>query len=85
MDGVMVLREKNGKRKKWSRSWLQRRQQGLGVLSMLDKELIVEDSLAYRNFLRMTNPQFEYLLAAVEIDIKKQDTFMRDAISARNK
>lgn len=52
---------------------------------MLDHELKFEDPLAYRNFLRLTNPQFEYLLNAIENSIKKEDTFMRNAISTRNK
>ena len=69
----------------WSRSWLNRRSQGRGVLNMLDMELRTEDIGAYRNFLRMSSAQFELFLKLISCDIVKIDTNMREAISCRNK
>lgn len=86
---LLKKRKSNGKinksKREWSRKWLLRRQQGKGVLTMLNKELLSEDPNAYRNFVRMNNDQFEYILNLINDDIKKQDTFFREAISARNR
>ncbi|VEN58845.1 unnamed protein product [Callosobruchus maculatus] len=72
------------KRRQWSRKWLQRRH-GRGTLALLNTELRTEDPDAYKNFLRLDPAQFATLLNLVENDIKKQDTFMRESISAEHK
>ncbi|KAF2896697.1 hypothetical protein ILUMI_09478 [Ignelater luminosus] len=84
--GVIVKRRIDGcrKRKVWTKNWLQRRPNN-NVLHMLSKELLEEDPMSYRNFLRLTNSQFLYILSLVTKDIAKQETFMRDSISAQNR
>nr|CAI5825169.1 unnamed protein product [Callosobruchus analis] len=72
------------KRTLWTRKWLQRRQ-GRGTLALLNSELRTEDPESYKNFLRLAPEQFAMLLSLVEKDIKKQDTFMRESISAEHK
>ncbi|KAF2888781.1 hypothetical protein ILUMI_17392 [Ignelater luminosus] len=83
--GVIVKRRIDGRRKRkvWIKNWLQRRPNN-NVLHMLSKELLEEDPMSYRNFLRLTNSQFLYILSLVTKDIAKQETFMRDSISAQN-
>lgn len=56
---------------------------GRGILNMLNEELLPEDPMAYKNFLRMNNASFEKLLGLVYNKIKKQDTQFRECISAR--
>jgi hypothetical protein len=82
--GVKIINKKR-KRRMWCRPWLLRRNQGKDVLNMLNDELRVEDIGAYRNFLRVTAQQFEYLLNEIENDISKEDTVMRGCIPARSK
>lgn len=77
-------KKKNENKKLWSRMWLQRRA-GRGTLALLNQELISEDPDSYKNFLRLDEVQFKFLLGLVEQDIKKQDTFMRDAISPEHR
>ncbi|CAH1981280.1 unnamed protein product [Acanthoscelides obtectus] len=72
------------KRSQWTKKWLQRKK-GRGTLALLNRELRVEDTNAYRNFLRLDDTQFDYLLALVEPHIKKEDTFMRESISAQHR
>ncbi|KAI4455657.1 hypothetical protein MML48_9g00000113 [Holotrichia oblita] len=69
----------------WSRNWLQRRDHGRDVLHMLNDELLTEDNLAYTNYLRMRNKEFEILLKGIETTIMKQDTNMRCSISPKNR
>ncbi|KAB0802358.1 hypothetical protein PPYR_04544 [Photinus pyralis] len=73
------------KRKLWMRKWINRRSVGKGLLSMLNEELLLEDPTSYKNFLRMDNASFEKLFRKIEIQITKQNTIMRDSISARSK
>lgn len=73
------------KRAIWSTKWLMRRNEGCGLLNLLNRELLIEDIESYRNFLRLDNQQFEKMLTLIVEDIQKQDTFMRDSISPRNR
>ncbi|XP_028132028.2 uncharacterized protein LOC114327552 [Diabrotica virgifera virgifera] len=74
--------KKKRQRSMWSRAWLQKRQEGRGVLSMVETELKDSDSEKYRQFLRMCEPQFDELLELIREDITKQDTILRKSISA---
>ena len=78
-------KKKTAKKRVWCRDWLKRRGQGKDVLAMLDNELRTEDPNAFRNFLRMTNQQFEKIVELIKSMIHKKDTIMRDAVSARNR
>lgn len=73
------------KRKLWVRKWISRRDEGKGVLSMLNHELLNEDPSSYRNFLRLSHDSFEKLLKLVEPQLTKKCTFMRDCLSVRSK
>ncbi|XP_066590972.1 uncharacterized protein [Prorops nasuta] len=71
------------KRRLWSRHWLQKRNSGNGVLTMLFKELSPEDPQAFQNYIRMGEEAMERLLTQITSLICKQDTVMRQAISPR--
>ncbi|KAJ8927597.1 hypothetical protein NQ314_019917 [Rhamnusium bicolor] len=68
---IIALHLKNQvKKRKKMRSWIGRRQQGRGLLNMLETELLSEDPTAYRNFLRLNNEQFEEILKKLKIKLK---------------
>jgi hypothetical protein len=46
------------------------------------QELLTEDPKGFQNFLRMDKTDFQELLAKVTPHIQRQDTWMREAISA---
>jgi len=52
---------------------------------MVSEELREEDPLAYKNFLRMSEDNFKYLLELIRGDITKEDTVMRESIPAENR
>ena len=52
---------------------------------MLLKELKENNPEDYRNYLRMTDEAFTYLLSLVSTKITKEDTVMRQAISAEER
>ena len=62
-------------RSEWVRKWIGRR------YAKLLQELISEDTFSYKNFLRMSPEDYNYLLAKVTPIIKKQETHLRKAIS----
>lgn len=64
---LITLKRKNQKSKKlWVRSWIERRNQ-LGISNTLLKELAVEDTSSYFNFLRINEEMFNELLQKVNI------------------
>lgn len=69
------------KRKCWVKNWVRRRPQE-GFYAKLLVELRAEEPALYRDFLRMNEEQYEHLLALVTPYIQKQDTVMRESISA---
>jgi len=84
----VLLKKKSKKRRRiWTKPWLQRRTRhnNNNVLSMLNEELLQEDPASYKNFLRMSNQQFETLLSYISDSIKKNDTFMRESICPRDR
>lgn len=72
------------KRRFGVREWIQRRNM-LGASNLVSMELKCNFPDDYRNLLRMTKFQFEYLLLRVKNIISKSDTNMRQAISAKTK
>lgn len=56
-----------------------------GCYSVLLRELEIEDPNSYRNFLRMSKADFDYLLNLVAPRITKEETVMRKAIPAGEK
>lgn len=73
------------KKRMWTKKWIRRRMIGGGILNMLNQELLIEDPVGYKNFLRMNNVTFEKLLRLISNKIKKQDTQFRESISARSR
>ncbi|XP_049764668.1 uncharacterized protein LOC126093298 [Schistocerca cancellata] len=73
------------RKKEWTKNWIKRRNAGKGVLSMLHKELRIEDRTSFANFIRMDVLVFEELLRMVSPLIQKKDTVMRQAITARER
>lgn len=69
------------KRKCWVKNWVRLRPQE-GFYAKLLVELRAEEPALYRDFLRMNEEQYEHLLALVTPYIQKQDTVMRESISA---
>lgn len=64
---LITLKRGNRKSKKlWVRSWIGRRNQ-LGISDTLLKELAVEDTSSYINFLRINEEMFNVLLQKVNI------------------
>ena len=85
--GVMALSRVLCKRKKkqtsWTKNWLLNREQ-FSHMSLL-RELQENNPDDFRNYLRMTDPCFNHLLALVYPYIRKQDTCMRVAITPEQK
>ncbi|KAL4152672.1 hypothetical protein QTP88_000505 [Uroleucon formosanum] len=80
---LITLKRGNRKSKKlWVRSWIGRRNQ-LGISDTLLKELAVEDTSSYINFLRINEEMFNVLLQKVAPKIQKQNTMMREALPAK--
>jgi len=75
---------KRKKRRVWVREWIQRRNM-LGASNLVSMELKSNFPEDFRNLLRMTECQFEYLLLRVTNIISKSDTNMRQAINAKTK
>lgn len=76
--------KKRNPRKVWVREWLQKRPQE-GAYNKLLVELRSGDSgeqRLYRDFLRMTHENFEYLLQLVKPLIRRSNTQFRESISA---
>jgi hypothetical protein len=86
---ALLLRKELEKRKKrkskkvWVKNWVGRTEK-YGASSTLLKELKEEDSVAYRNIMRLGGTLFDALLL-INGMIKKQDTKMRMAIPTATK
>ena len=81
---ALVLKRRQRRHRKrtvWCREWLQKRQK-YGVYHQLLQELQLADRASYRNFLRMDLSSFEEILRVVGPKISRQDTHLREAISA---
>lgn len=80
-----IVRQKKQKKKRiWVREWITRRR-AQGASNNLLCELKIERPGDYKNFLRMNQQQFHFLLEQVKFKITKQDTLMREALSPRIK
>ncbi|XP_031328030.1 putative nuclease HARBI1 [Photinus pyralis] len=83
--GVMLLNKEKRRSRRWCREWIHRRIRGRGVVNMLNQELRSEDPNSYKNFLRLSVHQFNFLLNLLDEDIRKEVTFMREPISTTDK
>ncbi|KAJ8915430.1 hypothetical protein NQ315_003191 [Exocentrus adspersus] len=68
------------KKRVWVREWIRKRNR-CGFVHNLLQELRLGDAKVYKNFLRMSTNDFDYLLEKVTPLIKRQDTHMRQAIN----
>ena len=75
------LRDRARVRRRATRSWLLRRKQRSAYNTLL-KELHTEDPNEFRNYFRMDKTTFKMLLEKVRPLIERQDTKLREAISA---
>jgi translation initiation factor 2 alpha subunit (eIF-2alpha) len=60
----------------WVRDWITRRENH-SIMKILLEELKSEDEECYKNFLRMSADDFDYLLNKIRFAIEKQNTLMR--------
>jgi len=81
---IVISKEKKKKRKCWVRNWVAKRNI-LGASNVLLQELKYEDLMSFKNYLRMDDDHFSYLLSKVEKNIQKQNTFLREALPAKIK
>lgn len=78
---VQRLKSKRRRPRYWVRPWIKWRSQH-GSHHALMQELCAEDPQGSKNFLRMDSSDFEDFLPKVSPIIQRQDTNMREAISA---
>ena len=79
-----MLKKRNRKRSCWTKEWLKRRS-SLGASSTLLREISIEDEGAYKNYLRLTTKQFQWLLQEVEPFIQRQSTPLRSSVPTETK
>ncbi|KAK4324874.1 hypothetical protein Pmani_004524 [Petrolisthes manimaculis] len=85
---LLLLKKKRNLQKKrkrlWSRQWLQRRREESVAFRLL-RELEVEDPATLRQWMRLDRQQYLDLLCLVTPLIEKQDTNMRQAVTAEER
>lgn len=74
----------NEQRRLWTRPWMLRRSD-FGATNTVFNELEVEDPAEFRMLLRMDVQHFDTLLENITSLIQREDTVMREAISAKTK
>lgn len=84
VESSAILLKELHRKKLWARDWLRRRETH-GASAQLLSELRREDPAEYRACLRMSHDRFDHLLGLVESLLSKQNTTMRDALSAKLK
>nr|XP_022906871.1 uncharacterized protein LOC111418565 [Onthophagus taurus] len=76
-------KEKRKKRRWWVRKWILQRKSG--THNLVDRELRSNYTEDFKNLLRMSEAEFDYLLERVSPLISKSDTNMRQAVNAKTK
>lgn len=71
-------------RRMWVREWIEKRSE-VGFTATLYEELKTGDTEMYKNFVRMSLQDFEYLLELITPIIQKQNTVMRKAITPKER
>lgn len=72
------------RKRKWIKEWRNQKDKS-GSFAFLSKELRIIDKSSYKNYIRMSNAQFDYLCSLIHDDIKREDTVMRPAIPVEEK
>lgn len=81
----LLLKKKKKQRKRvWVRPWIARRDMK-GIHQNLLKELQYEDLECYKNYLRMDEATFKFVVSKVSGFITKQTTHLRNPISAEDR
>lgn len=82
---VALLDDKRhvNKKRKWCKNWLLQRR--MHTHMNLLKELRTSEPSDFKNYLRMDSNSFNLLLELVRAKITKQDTILREAISAEER
>nr|XP_022912241.1 phospholipase A1-like isoform X1 [Onthophagus taurus] len=78
------IKKKKTKRSVWVKNWVLRGVD-LSFQNTLLEELRTEDSMQLKNFLKISNDDFEYILSLIQTSIQKQDTKMRLAIPPKDR
>lgn len=71
------------RRRVWAKKWLQERNK-FSHMPLL-KEMAVSEPQDLRNYLRMSETSFQKLLQLISGKIKKQNTIMRQSVSAEER
>lgn len=71
---------KRVKRKRWVKDWLKKREQFSHMVLL--KEILKTDADDYKNYFRMSDNLYNKLLSMVKPFLQRQDTNMRQCISA---
>lgn len=83
MNAWAESKQKRKKRRWWVRKWILERNSA--AHNLVDMELRYKYSEDFKNLLRMSEGQFDYLLERVSPLISKSDTNMRQAVNAKTK
>jgi len=81
---VAELRRRRKRHSCWTTNWISRRNEH-SISNNLVQEVQQEDEPEFRGMFRMNVESFQYLLRLVEPVIAKQDTRMRESVSARER
>jgi hypothetical protein len=81
---INLTNKRRRKRSKWVRDWISKRN-CLGIQNNLIKELELCDTASYKNYFRMDKDSFDILFTLIKPLIEKQDTHMRNSISAKER
>lgn len=83
MNQMVEMKGKRKKRRWWVRKWILNRK--LGPHNLVDMELRNSYPDDFKNLLRVSEDQFDFLLERVSPLVAKSDTNMRQAVSAKTK
>lgn len=81
--GIALFDKKKRPKKKWSKNWLLQRKTYCHM--NLIRELRENEKSDFLNYLRMDECRFSFLLNLVTPEIEKQNTVMREAVSAEER
>lgn len=84
LNRIRMQKKRRRPKREWTRRWILRREM-YGATSTLMRELAAEDPDEYHNTIRMSEAQFNELLARVKPKIQRRVTKMRLAIPAEVK
>lgn len=81
--GALCFEEETKQKRKWSKNWLLERKK-LSHMTLI-REMQQNEQGDFLNYLRMDEGKFLYLLNLIRPTIQKQNTVMREAVSAEER